>query len=38
VLHLMVGAVKTGLQRRAAAHAGFPDSPIKGDAGPAAKP
>jgi voltage-gated potassium channel len=38
VLHLMVGAVKAGLQRRAAASAGVPDSSPQGDAGPAAKP
>jgi Ion channel len=38
VLHLMVGAVKAGLQRRAAAHAGVADSSPQGDAGPAAKP
>ena len=38
VLHLMVGAVKAGLQRRAAASAGFPDSSNQGDAGPATKP
>jgi ion channel len=38
VLHLMVGAVKVGLQRRAAASAGVPDSSPQGDAGPAAKP
>ena len=38
VLHLMVGAVKLGLQRRAAASAGFPDSSDQGDAGPAATP
>jgi len=38
VLHLMVGAVKAGLQRRAAASAGVPDSPHPGDAGPATKP
>jgi voltage-gated potassium channel len=36
VLHLMVGAVKLGLRRRAAASAGFPDSSNQGDAGPAA--
>jgi voltage-gated potassium channel len=35
VLHLMVGAVKLGLRRRAAASAGFPDSSNQGDAGPA---
>jgi voltage-gated potassium channel len=38
VLHLMVGAVKAGLQRRAAAHAGVADSSPQGDAGPVAKP
>jgi voltage-gated potassium channel len=38
VLHLMVGAVKAGLQRRAAVSAGFPDSSNQGDAGPASKP
>jgi voltage-gated potassium channel len=38
VLHLMVGAVKAGLQRRGAASAGVPDSSLGGDAGPAAKP
>ena len=38
VLHLMVGAVKLGLRRRAAASAGFPDSSNQGDAGPASKP
>jgi ion channel len=38
VLHLMVGAVKAGLQRRAAASAGFPDSSNQGDGGPATKP
>ena len=38
VLHLMVGAVKAGLQRRAAASAGAADSPDGGDAGPPAKP
>jgi predicted small integral membrane protein len=38
VLHLMVGAVKAGRQRRAAASAGFPDSSNQGDAGPATKP
>jgi voltage-gated potassium channel len=38
VLHLMVGAVKAGLQRRAAASASVPDSSPQGDAGPAAKP
>jgi Ion channel len=38
VLHLMVGAVKAGLQRRAAAPVGSPRSPSKGDAGPAARP
>jgi voltage-gated potassium channel len=36
VLHLMVGAVRAGLQRRAAASAGVPDSSHEGDAGPAA--
>jgi hypothetical protein len=34
VLHLMVGAVKAGLQRRGAASAGFPDSSDREDAGP----
>jgi voltage-gated potassium channel len=34
VLHLMIGAVKAGLQRRAAASAGFPDSSDREDAGP----
>ena len=38
VLHLMVGAVKLGLRRRAAASAGFPDSSNQGDAGPVTKP
>jgi voltage-gated potassium channel len=38
VLHLMVGAVKAGLQRRAAASAGGDDSPHGGDGGPAARP
>jgi voltage-gated potassium channel len=38
VLHLMVGVVQAGLQRRAAAQAGFPGSPHQGDAGPATKP
>jgi Ion channel len=38
VLRVMLGAVKTGLQRRAAAQAGFPGSPHQGDAGPATKP
>jgi voltage-gated potassium channel len=38
VLRLMVGAVKAGLQRRAAALAGVPDSSPRGDAGPAANP
>jgi voltage-gated potassium channel len=38
VLRLMVGAVKAGLQRRAAALAGGPDSSPRGDAGPAANP
>jgi hypothetical protein len=37
VLHLMVGAVQAGLQRRAAAAAGA-DSSHRGDAGPATKP
>jgi hypothetical protein len=37
VLHLMVGAVKAGLQRRGAASPGFPDSPHRGGAGPAAR-
>jgi voltage-gated potassium channel len=34
VLHLMLGAVKAGLQRRAAASAGFSDSSDREDAGP----
>jgi hypothetical protein len=34
----LVGAVKAGLQCRAAASAGVPDSSDRGDAGPAAKP
>jgi hypothetical protein len=34
VLHLMIGAVKVGLQRRGAASAGFPDSSDREDAGP----
>jgi hypothetical protein len=38
VLHLMLGAVKLGLQRRATASAGFPDSSDQGDASPAATP
>jgi voltage-gated potassium channel len=38
VLHVMVGAVKAGLQRRAAAAAGSPGSPARGDAGPPANP
>jgi voltage-gated potassium channel len=38
VLHVMVGAVKAGLQRRGAASAGFPESPSKGDAGPISNP
>jgi hypothetical protein len=37
VLHFMFGAVRAGLQRRAAAQA-VPDSSPQGDAGPAAKP
>jgi hypothetical protein len=36
VLHLMVGAVKAGRQRRGAASASVPDSSQQGDAGPAA--
>ena len=36
VLHLMVGAVRIGLRRRATASAGFPDSSNQGDASPAA--
>ena len=36
VLQVMIGAVKLGRQRRAAASAGFPDSSNQGDAGPAA--
>jgi hypothetical protein len=38
VLHLMVGAVKAGLQRRTAASAGVLDSSAQGDAGRAARP
>jgi voltage-gated potassium channel len=38
VLHVMVGAVKAGLQRRATASAGSPHSPINGDAGPVSNP
>jgi voltage-gated potassium channel len=38
VLHVMIGAVKAGLQRRAAAQAGSPESSLGGDAGPATKP
>jgi hypothetical protein len=38
VLHVMVGAVKAGLQRRAAALAGSPDSPDREDAGPVPNP
>jgi voltage-gated potassium channel len=38
VLHVMVGAVKAGLQRRAAASARFPDSSQQGDAGPGPNP
>jgi hypothetical protein len=38
VLHLMVGAVKAGLNRRAAASAGVSDSSHQGDAGPPAEP
>jgi voltage-gated potassium channel len=38
VLRLMVGAVKVGRQRRAAASAGFPDSSNQDDAAPATKP
>ena len=38
VLHLMLGAVKLGRQRRATASAGFPDSSDQGDASPAATP
>ncbi len=38
VLHFMLGAVKAGLQRRAAASAGAADSPRQGDAGPPANP
>jgi len=34
VLRVMLGAVKAGLQRRAAAQAGYPDSSHQGDAGP----
>jgi voltage-gated potassium channel len=36
VLHLMVGAVKAGLRRRAAAAAGSPESSDGGDGGPVA--
>lgn len=36
VLHLMVGAVRVGLQRRTAAQAGVTDSSHEGDDGPAA--
>ena len=36
VLHLMIGAVKLGRQRRAATSAGVPDSSNQGDAGQAA--
>jgi voltage-gated potassium channel len=38
VLHVMIGAVKAGLQRRAAAQAGSPESSLGGDAGPATNP
>jgi voltage-gated potassium channel len=38
VLHLMLGAVKLGRQRRATTSAGFPDSSDQGDASPAATP
>ena len=38
VLHVMIGAVKLGRQRRAAASAGFPDSSNQGDAGRTATP
>jgi hypothetical protein len=38
VLQLMVGAVKAGLQRRAAASAGVPNSSPQDDAGPAQPP
>jgi hypothetical protein len=38
VLHLMVGAVKAGLQRRAAASPSVSDSSPQGPAGPPAKP
>jgi len=34
VLHLIVGAVKAGLQRRGAASVGFPDSSDREEAGP----
>jgi voltage-gated potassium channel len=38
VLRVMLGAVKAGLQRRAAAQAGVPDSSRQGDAGPVSNP
>jgi hypothetical protein len=38
VLNLMVGAVKTSRQRRAAASARVPDSSNQDDAAPATKP
>jgi Ion channel len=38
VLRVMVGAVKAGLQRRAAASARFPDSSHQGNAGPGPNP
>jgi hypothetical protein len=38
VLHLMVGAVRAGLQRRAVASARFPDPSQQGDAGPGPNP
>jgi voltage-gated potassium channel len=38
VLRVMLGAVKTGWQRRAAGSAGSPDSSHRGDAGTATKP
>jgi voltage-gated potassium channel len=38
VLRVMFGAVKAGLQRRAAAQAGFPDSSRQGDAGTGPNP
>jgi voltage-gated potassium channel len=38
VLHLMLGAVKAGRQRRAAASAGLPDASDREDAGPVSNP